>query len=312
MKTHKDITRDGSPRCNLARWRTLNEDEFGSTAIIFALTLVPLIGFGGLALDYSRASLGQVNLQSAVDSAGLAVAHLPSDTSVAVVEQKALEWVNAKLAGRDVGPVTLTAARVGKKITFTATTTIETTLFRILRKEPVTVTASNEVTWSIGKVEVALVLDNTGSMVQNHSPKLANLKTAAKSLVDKLETAAADAGQVKVGVVPFSMTVNVGSQYAKESWMDKGASPLNKEIFYGAENEHQNRFTLFEKLGQTWGGCVEGRAIPYDVQDTPPDTTDPKSLFVPYFAPDEPDKPDDDAVNNYLKDGVNPRFGNNA
>jgi hypothetical protein len=88
------------------------------------------------------------------------------------------------------------------------------------------------VSWDLGKVEVALVLDNTGSTVQNGSPKLDNLKTAATSLIDQLAAAATNPDQVKVGVVPFSMTVNVGSKYATAPWIDAtGASPVNGEIF---------------------------------------------------------------------------------
>jgi Flp pilus assembly protein TadG len=307
MRGRKDLMISVPRYPSAAGGRALKDDESGAVAIIFALTLVPLIGFGGLALDYARVSMSHAMLQSAVDSAGLTVAHLPPDTSVAVVEQKALAWVKGRLAGQDVGPVTLTATRDGKKISFSATTNVETTLFRILRKEPVAVTATSEVSWSIGKVEVALVLDNTGSM---QGPKLTNLKKAARSLVDKLKSAASYPDQVKVGVVPFAATVNVGSHHEGKFWMDKGGSPLNREIFFQAPN--QNRFALFKKLGQDWGGCVEGRAIPYDVQDTPPDQADPLSLFVPYFAPDEPDtwsnsdKPRNwsGPVNNYLSDGV--------
>jgi Flp pilus assembly protein TadG len=37
----------------------------------------------------------------------------------------------------------------------------------------------------------------------------------------------------------------------------------------------------------TWGGCVESRPYPYNVQDTVPSSSLPASLFVPMFAPDE-------------------------
>jgi hypothetical protein len=44
-----------------------------------------------------------------------------------------------------------------------------------------------------------------------------------------------------------------------------------------------------------WGGCVQERPAPYDVDDTPPSTSsnpsveESKTMFVPMFAPDEPD-----------------------
>jgi Flp pilus assembly protein TadG len=37
----------------------------------------------------------------------------------------------------------------------------------------------------------------------------------------------------------------------------------------------------------TWGGCVESRPYPYNIEDTSPSASLPASLFVPMFAPDE-------------------------
>jgi len=65
----------------------------------------------------------------------------------------------------------------------------------------------------VNKLEVAMVLDNTGSMA---GTKLSTLKTAASNFVDTLSSAAArsaDPDAVKIGLVPFSMTVKVGSGY---------------------------------------------------------------------------------------------------
>lgn len=286
-------------------------DQSGATAVIFGLAMIPLVGFSGLALDYARVSLGRAQLQAAMDSAGLALAQLPRSTSVPVLEQRANDWVRARLSGKGVGPITVTAARVGTTITFTASTTVDLTLFRVLRDEPVQITADSEVNMSIGKVEIALVLDNTGSMTTGGSQRLANLKSAGKSLADQLQAAATDPSQVKVGVVPFSMTVNVGPQYATAAWIDvNGASPINKQLFYSktAPNNEvsPSRFTLFANMSRSWGGCVEGRPIPFDVQETPPDASNPSTLFVPYFAVDEPDansvSGSGPSYNNYLDD----------
>ncbi|TPM19615.1 pilus assembly protein [Mesorhizobium sp. B2-3-6] len=42
----------------------------------------------------------------------------------------------------------------------------------------------------------------------------------------------------------------------------------------------------------SWGGCVESRPYPYNIQDTAASTTLPATLFVPMFAPDETDRVD--------------------
>jgi hypothetical protein len=98
---------------------------------------------------------------------------------------------------------------------------------------------------------------------------------------------------------------------------------------YGADvfATNQNRFTLLSNLGLTWAGCVESRPAPYDVTDDAPSTSVPASMFVPFFAPDEPDdntvgvnqsstnryrdartvsNPANPIKNNWLPDGVSP------
>ncbi len=63
---------------------------------------------------------------------------------------------------------------------------------------------------------------------------------------------------------------------------------------YGAPST-TNNFTLLSSLktssgaAVTWGGCVEARPMPYDATDDAASTGTPSTLFVPMFAPDEPD-----------------------
>jgi len=55
-----------------------------------------------------------------------------------------------------------------------------------------------------------------------------------------------------------------------------------------------------------WGGCVESRPYPYNIQDTAASTSTPATLFVPMFAPDETDNTDSSsrpANNNWGTDG---------
>ncbi len=58
------------------------------------------------------------------------------------------------------------------------------------------------------KIELALVLDVTGSM---SGSKIADLKVAAKELVDTLYSSNPLTGSVKVSLVPYAAAVNVGS-----------------------------------------------------------------------------------------------------
>ena len=130
--------------------------------------------------------------------------------------------------------------------------------------------------------------------------KLSNLKSAATELVntfyDQVDPAKPNA--LKMAVVPFSMTVNVGASHAGDDFVDRnGLASYHSQIFA----TKANRLSLFQKMGVAWGGCVEVRPAPYDVQDTAANQSSPETLFVPYFAPDESDY-DNNAVNDYMND----------
>jgi hypothetical protein len=50
-----------------------------------------------------------------------------------------------------------------------------------------------------------------------------------------------------------------------------------------------NLFTTFGLVGAQWKGCVMARDVRYDANDVPPIKSNPSSLFVPFFFPDEAD-----------------------
>jgi hypothetical protein len=159
------------------------------------------------------------------------------------------------------------------------------TLARVLGVDDLPVSVTSEAVRSTGKIELALVLDNTGSMSRNN--KIGKLRTAAADLVDSLAKAAKDPKDLKIALVPFSQTVNVGTGYKTADWLDSaGKSASAKSLFLG---QTVDRFDLFTKMGTSWGGCVESRSSDYEPTDTTPDPKIPDTLYVPYFAPDEPD-----------------------
>ena len=106
---------------------------------------------------------------------------------------------------------------------------------------------------------------------------------------------------MRVAVVPLAGAVNVGPENATAAWIDGNArAPGHLENFeMNARPAAGNRLALFDTLPDvTWAGCVEARPHPLDVSDAPPTDDDPATLFVPMFAPDEPDLNGFD--NNYI------------
>lgn len=269
-----------------ARLRALMRDRRGSVALTFSLVAVPLILAVGVGIDVSRMVSARNNLQDALDSAALALGRMPGNTSNAVLTAQAQSWVNANLVDKNLPVVTVAVATTTSTVDLSATTSIPATMVGLVGVPQLTVNGHSQTSRNINHIELALVLDNTGSM--NDDNKLASLKSAAGSLVDTLSASAVASGDpnaLKIGVVPFSMTVNVGSQYQTANWITGTAPTAYNDVM----STVQNRFTLFSNLKQTWGGCVEDRPMPYDVQDTAPTTSNPPTMFVPFFAPDEPD-----------------------
>jgi Flp pilus assembly protein TadG len=254
-------------------------------------------------------------LQDALDAATLLAArsNASGDTALAAVGTPALQSNMANMAGATLGATTF--HQNGAYIDSSATVSLTPIVANLWMQGNLNITATSEVVRTMNSVEVAMVLDNTGSMGAtlgtSSTTKIAALKTAASSMVTQLQAASQNATQanaVKLALVPYTMTVNVGSTYQGSSWISPGLpTAYGSDIFSVAGT---NRFTLFSQMGQTWGGCVETRPSPYDVTEGPPTASTPATLFVPYFAPDEPGTSAGTSWNgqsfdnNYLKDGV--------
>ena len=276
----------------------LIQDVRGNVAILFGFLLIPIALAAGLAIDYGRALLVRERMQSSLDAATIAVGSWPG-LSDAEMKAKAQAYFNANYpTSSHFGTVSpLNLSTISNSIVVSVSASVPTTLMRIVHIDHVNVGASTTVLVGMGTVEVALALDNSGSMAGS---KISALKTAASNLVDTLFTATQNSPEtdpIKIAVVPFAAGVNVGSQYANASWMDTGnKNPYHADAqrAYGAPST-TNNFTLLSSLktssgaAVTWGGCVEARPMPYDVADDAASTGNPSTLFVPMFAPDEPD-----------------------
>ena len=303
-------------------------DRRGGVAAPAALSLLLLAGASFGAYDFARASMVRSNLQDALDSAALAAAR-SSETTPAGVKAYGESVLRANLA-RQREPLEV------KRVSFVlskgtikadAQIAVKPVIAHLFTQSDIIVGARSEVTVTKDPIELALVLDNTWSMLEpaaSGGDKITALEKASVAFVGAMQAVAARAGggdAVKIGVVPFSSTVNVGRSHEASSWIDaQGLSPLNDGVFHEGGNgsphswkeiDRPQRLALFKQMNIAWKGCVEGRPIPHDVQDTAPEPTRPETLFAPYFAPDEPDK-DSSAWNNYADDAVNPSWDNSG
>jgi Flp pilus assembly protein TadG len=282
--------------------RSFTNDEGGVVAVIFAITFAAIFLLVAIAIDYGRTEAELVRVQNAVDSAALAASHrlgLPDQDISGPA--KALAYFKANIAKHPhVGSLTSTSLdAVTGEVTAKAKGNMLTSLLRAVGINEIGFNAGATVRRGSGTVEIALVLDNSGSMAGSY---IADLRTAAENLVNVVFTGYESTDKVKVGVVPFAASVNVGADNIGAFWMDTtGVSPVHFENFAAPKT----RFDLFSEMGVPWRGCVEVRPAPHDVTDSFPTSSTPESLFVPMFNPDEPDPANDGGDsygNNYLPD----------
>lgn len=292
-------------------------DDRGVSAVMFAVTLALLAPLMLGVFDIYLASTQRTQLQDALDAATLFAARSPGKTSAAVDEVgEAALRANLALPG-GATLVSSTFTLEGDSVVAQAEVKMPALAAGLWPHE--NLRANSEVVRSLDRLELALVLDNTGSM---SGKKLSTLKTSAKDLVDKLQVAAARSPQVdplKIALVPFSMTVRVqGKTSVKKyktsthsgagipAWIDPQGSAhvaAGKDIF----NTKSDRLGLLKAMGESWEGCVEARRQPYDVEETAPTASIPATMYVPYFWPDEPDAADGFSgyPNDYIDDATN-------
>jgi len=233
------------------RARAFCADKSGNVVITFTLALLPIIGFTGAAVDYSRANSAKAAMQAATDATALILSKEAQTITDAQLKAKALSYFQANFNRPEVTNLvvtpTFTQPQTGSFVLqLVSSGTIKTT-FTGMWQPQLTIGANTQVNWGMKKLELALALDNTGSMAWSN--KMTELKKAAKALLDTLQKAAKQPDDIKVAIIPFDTTVRLDQDHkSAASW-----------VTFDSQQEKN-----------TWIGCVEDRDQPNDVKDTTP------------------------------------------
>jgi hypothetical protein len=289
----------------------------GAVAPLFAIAAIPMFCAVGAAVDFSRAYQERTVVQDALDAAALSGGKKIGGATNDEIKVEVEKYYYSNIGNKIENPPPLAMTVVGGTVTLNTTLHVPTFFLRVVGLDEIVFNMATAAKAGMGTIEVMLALDNSGSM---SGSKITTLRDAATELTNKLYALAVTSTQpdpVKMGVVPFAASVNVGPQYANASWMDTGSqNPYHADALkcYAAGGTLNssgvcsvsvgtsiNNFTLFSGLQNSsgnpiaWDGCVEERPEPYDADDTPaytgggPTLEQRKTKFVPLFAPDEPD-----------------------
>lgn len=255
--------------------RRFGADNRGNMAIMFGFLVIPIIGAAGLSIDYGRATYTRTSLQNAIDATALMLSRdikKKPDMSAGDIQTRGKQYFDSLFNmrfGRDPTVTsTYTAPSAANKneakVVVVATAQVDATLMRILGSGSIRVASDSEIVWGNNRLEVALVLDNSGSM--DSAGKMTELKKAVSTLLDSLYDAATKLDDVRVAVIPYAGTVNVGTSNVNATW-------LNWSLWTTQQRSCNIWGQCTTPARSTWNGCVTDRTQPNDASDIAPTTT---------------------------------------
>jgi hypothetical protein len=318
----------------VSRFKRLLKDSSGGTGVMMGLTAIPVALAFGVAFDTAMITREQTAFYQSVDNAALAVAAnersmFPENATAAEIavrevemEAYAIKYLRANysniLKPKPHGPKTgekyirVDVKLTGQRINMKAELDVPTPFMSVLNpvrgynEEKITLKSDSVVERAMRPIEIAFVLDTTGSMADDMSA----LKTAANKMLSTLyaDTSPTQKNMtspfIRVSLVPFSAAVRLnplGHDFNID-WIDTtGVNPLSSLNFATGSGWHN--FMAWGRLRSNattpnpalqWNGCVESRialapdGANYITSDIGPDIANPHSLFPAYFNPDSP------------------------
>lgn len=328
-KTVRSVTKPFS------HFKRLLKDNSGGTGLMMGLTAIPVALAFGMAFDTAMITREQSAFYQSVDNAALAVAAnersmFPENAAASVIAEREAEMeIYAKkylaanysnvLTPNETGPHTgeeyirVDIKLTGQSVNIKAELDVPTPFMSVLpanfedgyKRNKITLTSDSVVQRAMRPIEIAFVLDTTGSMANDMS----GLKTAANKMLATLYSDTSPTQKnmtspfIRVSLVPFAATVRLDTAGAdfNMSWFDTtGANPLSHLNF---TDPTWHNFMAWGRLRSNaitpnpplqWNGCVESRVAlapdgkNYITSDIAPDIVNPHSLFPVYFNPDSP------------------------
>jgi len=254
-------------------------DRKGNVAVLFAIAIVPIIGGIGAAVDYSLASAYRTDIQKALDATALALSKVLPIDDAAKRQEIGMQYFLASLGPNDLEDIDLEIVPDSGKVMLHASGNYKLKIASVFGAVDFKIGASAEAIWGMGKVEVVLALDTTGSMSGN---KLTQLKLGAQKLVDILQDSAREEGDARIGIVPYTVQVRVDHavvdlQVSGVNWYKDGY--CDKSQYKTKDDCEDEDGTWRQTNSANWGGCLTDRdrkdddndSINYDVKIAIPD-----------------------------------------
>lgn len=262
------------------------KDESGSLIVLTLVLLVTMLVMGGLAVDFMRFEAKRAELQSVSDRAVLAAANLRQDLDPADVVTDYFE--KSGWGGTIIGVPSVVDSGNSRTVRVNAAVDMNTFYLRLIGIDQLSAPARSGAIEGIGKVEISLVLDISGSMRNGGSGsggRFRDMQNAAISFANKVLDPA-NGGQVSLNIVPYAGQTNPGRVAFNYMNADPivGASeftdPSSCIEFESSDwdtsalpGEHRDQVPVFMYWAiaasvMDWGWCpLENSSIQYAFQD---------------------------------------------
>jgi len=277
----------------------IKSNEDGNVSMMFAIGMTAVLGLIGIGIDYTNVVRIESELQAQVDAAVLAAATVDvtlddnngenENQDGEIRKAAALSVLEAN--GFDLNQIQPVIETNANTVIVSAEVTYKPFFGNFIGQKVMKLSAVAES--GLGEmraVEIALVLDNTNSMIRDG--KMTALKTGAVNLVEAIEESGSGS---EIALVPFARYVRLDESLWGEAWLDLPESfettitwqqathtggtchtETQTRVTDGFEEEFEtevcvNQTTTYEEQSRIveseFEGCVGTRPPPYSERD---------------------------------------------
>ncbi len=188
----------------LSQLRRFKREDDGVMVVFTVFLMLIILLVGGIGIDMMRFEMDRTRLQYTLDRAILAAADLDQtlDPTSVVEDYFDKAGLSDFLASVDVDQ-----GLNFRTVSATATKEMPTQFMHMMGVDIMDVPAGGTAEERVGKVEISMVLDISGSMRNNN--KMTNLKNAAKTFVTTVIKDQSE-DRISLSLVPYSEHVNAG------------------------------------------------------------------------------------------------------
>ncbi len=195
----------------MARFLTrFARDESGVLVVFGVYVFLIMLMVGGIGIDLMRFERDRAKLQSTLDRAVLAAADLDQQLPAAAV---VADYFDKAGLSQFLTSVTVDEGLGYRIVSGTAVAEIRTHFMHMTGVDTLSAMAASTAEERIGNVEISLVLDVSGSMLDNN--RMINLQAASRDFIDNMVDNTEE-GKLSISIVPYAMQVSLPADFLAE------------------------------------------------------------------------------------------------